>query len=210
MNDSRVLSCWVLTFLTGTVASAVPIAVVNPSFEDPVLPDRGFTSGEAPGWAMSGGSSGVYNPDEQIQDAYDGSNVLWINGGLWGTQTLVATAQAGTYTLSVFVNHRIRADIGHRGPNDYDLELLVDGAPVAPTAKSRPVTNGIVFQFATATFEIASGSPRRDDCIVQTPESMILMANYAVQGRLCFLSLTNARIYPGTTALPLTSNPPAR
>lgn len=155
-----ILGLLVLTGCAG-LAMASEITIVNPSFEDPVLPnDNDFVDGSFPGWTiLGGGAGGAFNPDSIYQEAYDGNNVMWINGGIQMFQTLADTALAGTYTLEVYVNHRIRPD-GHIGPNDYDIELLVDGVSVPAASKTLPVTLGTSWQLATATFDFADGDPR--------------------------------------------------
>lgn len=162
---NRPISRVVLTllFLTGCAGTvfAAEITIVNPSFEEPALPnDLDFVGGSIPGWTLiGGGAGGAFNPDSTYQEAYDGNSVLWINGGHKMVQTLADTALAGTYTLEVYVNHRVRPD-GHIGPNSYDVELLVDGVSVPATTKVLPVTLGTSWQLATATFNFADGDPR--------------------------------------------------
>lgn len=151
------LGVMVLTGMVG-VAMATPIAITNPSFENPALDDGGFTT-TAPGWTLSGGAGGTLDPDSFYQDnAYDGENVLWLNGGITASQTLADSVMAGTYTLDVWVSHRNR-DIGELGPNPYDIQLLVNGTPVTATSKTLPVTVYTHSQLATATFEFADGDP---------------------------------------------------
>ena len=99
---------------------AVPITIVNPSFEDQVLADLAWTPGIITGWNVFDGNTGAFNPSVgQYNPDYDGNgadptkdeNVAYSNNGSF-CQDLSDTLQLNTrYTLSVDVGDRLDTNI---------------------------------------------------------------------------------------------------
>ena len=171
----------VLVCLAGS-AFAVPLTIVNSSFEDPILSDAGATSsGAIPGWtaSLSGQTSGgihVWNPPVTEVDGAtgngtpvgaDGTNVLLIwstdNTGVAPvataalTQTLSGeTFQQGTYTLSVAVGKRKTQPL----PAD-SIIILLTGTGTWLASLNVPSEDFVGGQFVTKsfTYEVVSGSP---------------------------------------------------
>lgn len=104
-----------LTALTTPAAWAIPISIVNPGFEDPILADGARISPTfTAGWQFTGGNAiavnGVWNPS--AAQAYggiapEGQNIAFDNGQCICTffQTLSAVlAPNTTYTLQALVS----------------------------------------------------------------------------------------------------------
>ncbi len=160
-------------------AEAVPLPVVNPSFEaltgtDPAHFDAsghlldehysafnfafgpGFNSPDAlPGWSGSE-SAGTFNPTAALfpGGVPDGQNTAWINvhGSL--NQTLAGKFQAGRH-------YRLTVDVGALSSvpfSGYVIGLYANGQPVAVDNNSKVVVAG---RFATATVDVTlpAGSP---------------------------------------------------
>src|SRR5690606_19648952 len=110
------------------VGSSVELPVLNPSFEQPALADGGFT-GTITDWQIVGAASGVFNPTATqypTQQATDGEQVAYSNGGSI-RQTLAAMLEANTtYTLQVDIGDRL--DTGVPG---YTVELWAGGVLLA-------------------------------------------------------------------------------
>ena len=118
-----------LTFaVTSTVAQAIPVTVINASFE---LPDCdiscsnvSYSTGTIVGW-NSTASSGVFDPSlyaAGILTPTDGDQVAYSNGGTI-SQILLGTLLANTaYTLQVDVGDRTDAPFP-----GYMIELLAGG-----------------------------------------------------------------------------------
>jgi hypothetical protein len=130
------LSAAALVFMMGSMVSAFPITVNNPSFESPVYGNN--DSGPADGWTSSGG--GAINPTTQIPP-YDGNQVAWLNGDSLGRylyQDTSATLQEGfTYTLKVYV--RRRTDVAN-WPSDFRIQLRTGSIILAELNVSDPGT----------------------------------------------------------------------
>lgn len=162
-----------VALLAGTAAAApLPITLVNPSFEDPALAPGAITlsqnAGSTPGWTVSApaNNAGLLHMTTtgggfvDAQPAYHGSNVMWLHTNCNATQSLANRVLVGEYTLSARVSHRRSADgSSNLGPNSYDLELLVNGSPVAASSKTLPVTDGTAWQLASATYTFAGDDP---------------------------------------------------
>jgi hypothetical protein len=118
--------------------TAVPIALVNPSFESPAGA-QGTVAGKPDGWVASNQDPyGVYNPapgvyTNEVSDILpspaQGSQVLWINAGNYLAQFLTNTLAANqTYALS--------GAIGNRGdgygmlPADQEYVALLAGSTI--------------------------------------------------------------------------------
>jgi hypothetical protein len=135
--------------------SAQPIAIVNPSFEDPVLPDAGFVFA-VPGWTFSNTGTGTLNPTTASYPAQapDGQNVAFINQGTGSpspdtlAQVLGTTLQANTvYTLQVEVGHRLDLP-----PGPYDVQLLAGGVILGSDNSVVPAPG----TFRTVTVRVAT------------------------------------------------------
>lgn len=90
-------------------ANAEPIAISNPSFEQPFLSDDSFTIENIPGWSViNTGNPGVFNPPSTAFGSVpDGEHTLYSNGGTV-IQTLPTTLTPNTtYTLGVSVGKRL-------------------------------------------------------------------------------------------------------
>lgn len=131
-------------------ASAVPISIVNPSFEMQPLADGVANTGNAAGWTESpaGGSLGWYNPNQtsythaDIVDTnpsggtlgdMDGKNAAYnISDGGSLSQILTTSVLVGwDYTLTVAVGDR---DAGPRPDfGGYRIDLLDGDSVIATT-----------------------------------------------------------------------------
>jgi FtsP/CotA-like multicopper oxidase with cupredoxin domain len=133
------------------VASAAPVDVANPGFEDPVLADGG-SSDIVPGWSeLESGTpaSVIVNPTNDI-NAY-GANVYRSNGS--ELVQPVGTVQAGIYTLAVEIGARPAAAFG-----TYTVSLVANDGTTSTVLGSdsisaSPNANGTTREerFATAT-----------------------------------------------------------
>ena len=88
--------------LLAPAASAVPVALTNPSFEADVHADGGFAP-TVSGWATSGGDVATFNPEAFRYSAGSptGDNVAALNSGGFIYQELGEIITAGTtYTLT--------------------------------------------------------------------------------------------------------------
>jgi hypothetical protein len=154
---------------------AVDIPVGNASFEATDLTDGELLAHQnAPGiedWTVDGpaNSAGILDmtaiaanspfnfPD--AQDAFDGENVLWINGddGSFAnvSQMVGETAQMGwMYTLTAQVAYRQNADTGAAlVPDNYKLEILA-GDDVIATALNPVTLSGTSWEEASVSIEI--------------------------------------------------------
>ena len=105
--------------LTSLTAFAASLTITNPSFEDPSLGD-GVWNNQIPGWTITGGAAGVWNPkafqssvtdppQDFVDTLPDGVQVAYSNGGDL-TQTLSDVITPGyKYTFSVWVGGRSSA-----------------------------------------------------------------------------------------------------
>lgn len=90
-------------------AIAGSISIVNAGFEDPVLPDDGYTVGVIPGWDVFTTGAGVFNPTtaQFPAQAPEGSNTAYCDAGEF-SQSLGAVLDSGVrYTLRVTVGARL-------------------------------------------------------------------------------------------------------
>lgn len=128
-------SVWVLV-VSGAVAclgvQVADAAVVNGSFEDPVLANAGdFSSSGIPGWTAAGGSLGVWklpHPTYFPADAPDGDQIGYSNGTAIAQQ-LPDVLVPGLQLASVLAGRR---DDQYAG--SFDFELWASGT----------VANGVV------------------------------------------------------------------
>jgi hypothetical protein len=102
----------VLALTLPAAAKAVPIAVVNHSFESPAHPlpvgcgsDCSYNFGPVDGWTIDSGGFGVFHPNSSYLNLPlpDGNQTAYSNGGTL-SQVLTATLQNDTtYVLRVDV-----------------------------------------------------------------------------------------------------------
>jgi hypothetical protein len=105
--------------LVANAAFAIPLTVVNPSFEANVYADAGFSyTDPITGWTRNGTQVTVWNPAAafytQTGVIPDGNQVMVIDGaGTYVTQVLSDTLTANTlYTLTVGIGNRIGGTFG--------------------------------------------------------------------------------------------------
>lgn len=157
--------------LPGEATYALPLNIVNPGFENPVVSNGSFniatpTSQTIPGWTVisfgSGGNSGVYNPtNSDYQGASDPNspfelayqqNVLYTNG--------FAVEQSLTTTLRPNVRYKLSVDVGKRAnvqfpPNGAFVNLLAGSTMLAASTLTSAPPEG---KFVTLTFIYTSPS----------------------------------------------------
>ena len=165
---------------------ALPIAIVNPSFEHPPLPDLSTENNSAaiPGWTFMGTANtfvGIFNPPagsypeaagQGTPIGADGAQAAYLfnNGGpaesVSAEQVMSATLQPGrSYTLSVA--------IGRFDPNQpyvpstyggYTIELLAGGSVGLPLYQRcqnlRPVGEGYALREGADVSSPAAGENR--------------------------------------------------
>jgi hypothetical protein len=164
----------VVLALCGSVQAEM-IAIVNGSFEDPVLDDAAAGSKNViPGWVFSGlgadANAKVWNPMSDRFAGADGSgtpqggdgiNVLYAaNSGAYGNYTsllqmLPDKLQAGTYTLTAAVG---KADKFVPAERNY-IALHVGTASVAQVCVVPADLVSGQFVTRTVTFEVAADNP---------------------------------------------------
>ena len=136
-----------------TTVTLVPVTapVVNPGFEDPVLPDAGYQAGPPPGWnAYNDGIIGVLNPTTADLDgeAPEGENI----GLTSSTTNEDGFAQILTSTFQADANYVLTAMVGNTLVNTnfpgYRVQLLAGGTILAEDDNSQIITKGAV---ATST-----------------------------------------------------------
>jgi hypothetical protein len=131
-------------------ASAVPVTIVNPSFEDDVYADTGFSyTDPITGWTRSGSHVTVWNPSAtyftQTGVIPDGNQVMVVDpNGTYVTQVLSDTLTANTlYTLTVGIGNRIGGTFG-----GHNIQLRAGGTVLAQALNTvSPADN----QFLDAT-----------------------------------------------------------
>src|ERR1035438_5178609 len=137
LTPTRTMTCLLLAVLASLASQSsfgTLLTIVNPSFENPVLNNGGYTS-DIPGWQQVGGA-GVFWPDSGLftGSVTDGNQIGYINNGsIW--QTLTSTLQPNTiYTLSFNVGWRIDDPLSPI----YAANLLAGGTTLASVVT--PVT----------------------------------------------------------------------
>jgi len=115
--------------------------VLNPSFEDPVLAEDGYTWGDVPGWTLVGGEatdiegSGVWNVTLADFDpvlAPEGENVLYTEYLPEGIAKGVA--QVLTETFAADTDYTLTAEVGNSNyyyNGGYSVQLLAGGTVIA-------------------------------------------------------------------------------
>ncbi|NJM37880.1 MAG: PEP-CTERM sorting domain-containing protein [Akkermansiaceae bacterium] len=109
-RNKLILSILLLASSLAPVAQAASIFINNHSFESPSVGNGSFT-GAVPGWTITGGVAGAFNPATPTHfsgiGATDGVQNGYANAGATLSQTLTALFAADTqYTLTVDVGDR--------------------------------------------------------------------------------------------------------
>jgi len=124
-------------------ASALSIPVTNFSFESPAQAPGGNNSGVITGWTITGngGGAGVFFPNgngglgNPLPAPAQGSQYAFLEAATQNSTTSITTTSAVT-TVTPGVTYLLTAALGHRNtgarqPDNYLIELLLDGNPVA-------------------------------------------------------------------------------
>ncbi len=147
------LTIAMLGMTAGSAAwGAVPVAVINAGFEDPVYVDGDWDS-FIPGWEwFNGGDIGVWNVEatDYPLEAPEGSNVAWVwNEGAGTGASQVLSGATGrleldaVYSMTFYVGYAI----GYTNPG-YQVQLLAGGTVLAQDDNSVTLTQGV---FSTST-----------------------------------------------------------
>jgi RHS repeat-associated protein len=152
--------------LAEPVEVGTPIAVPNPSFEDPPLAAGAFTN-DIIGWQKTGTSGGTFNPGSNYAPGVvpDGANVAWSNGATFSAQLAERLEAETRYVLEVEVGDRLNSP--HVG---YTVQLWA-GATLLGQTNSPTPGNG---QFVTARVEYVS--PQNDPLHGQALEIVLKSA----------------------------------
>lgn len=157
INSSRSSNAALTTVLcailfTATRALATPVAITNPSFEDPATNRNG--TGSIPGWTRSDltdGASGIWRPQlpTDFGSVPDGLQVAYVQAG-YLSQTLPAVLTANTlYELNVYVGEADREQ--SLGPDEYAVQLLAGGIVLAQSTSPDPLPGAFVTSIVTYT-----------------------------------------------------------
>ena len=138
-------------------ASAVVIAITNPSFEDPFIATQDTGVIGAPGWIISGsGSGGSFRTTLTSPNATDGLNVAF--------SSRVNFSQTLTTTLEPSTNYILRVDVGDR-PGllfpGYQVRLFAGAILLSEDDNSLAPNSG--FLTSSVTFTSPSGGPAIGD-----------------------------------------------
>ncbi len=149
---------WLVLSLSATVLVAMPITVVNPSFEADTLSDGGI-SNSIIGWqTTSGGGDGVFNPSAaQYPDGIpDGVNVAYVNlPGNFVSQTVTDVLEAGRiYTLRVQVGRKVGESFA-----GYRVQLRTAGDTILAEDDSTQTPAAGEFVPVTVTYRAEAGDP---------------------------------------------------
>ena len=121
------------------ISGAVPIAVPNYSFQQPAQA-AGKNNSPITDWTISGNGGGVFFPDgngfgNPLPDPALGSQYAYLEtpnnnapSSITTTSPVATVAADTTYTLTAAVGYR---NTSNRLPDNYLIELLVDGTPAA-------------------------------------------------------------------------------
>jgi len=156
-SKRRILS-WLVLSLSATVLAAMPITVVNPSFEADALGD-GSISHTITGWqTTSGGGDGVFNPSAaQYPDGLpDGTNVAYTNlPGNFVSQTVTDVVEAGRiYTLRVQVGRKVGESFA-----GYRVQLRTADDTILAEDDSTQTPAAGEFVPVTVTYRAEAGDP---------------------------------------------------
>lgn len=143
-------------------AYAAPVAVQNPSFEENVPEDGGWTDepiygdyilNSINGWQVSGTVLGTFRPNNTVypDGLPDGLNVAFLIDG-YISQTLSETIKENyKYTLRVYVGRRT----GYT-TDTYSIQLLAGGNLLAQDNSSLPLSEG-QFSISTVSYTAYAG-----------------------------------------------------
>lgn len=171
------------------IAGSVPIA--NAGFEDPVLPDDGYTVGVIPGWDVFTTGAGVFNPTtaQFPMQAPEGSNTAYCDAGEI-SQTLGAVLDSGVrYTLRVTVGARL--DFSYLG----GMMVLSAGGV---TLRSLELPTPAPGAFTTVTLRFAAAP---DHPLIGAPLG-VRLASYGPQVNFDLISLDTEANVPQTLQVP--------
>lgn len=169
-TNKTALAICVIAMLAATPLYANDIPVTNHSFESPDLPD-GVSTGPIPGWVITGGAAGVWDPivgqstvlpDCPVNPSAafvtgipDGAQVAYSNAGDI-SQAVGATIQPGNrYTLSVSMGVRC-GYAGYYANHQYAL-ILADG--VTPISHLDQVTTNVSWTRQQVSYTSQPGDP---------------------------------------------------
>ena len=161
----RVRNAAFAVLLFGVIApastQAVPLTVLNPSFESPALDVGVYTVGTAAGWTVTS-DAGVWNPDPLFwfsSPVPGGDQVAWSNGGTF-SQTLSATLQSDTsYTLTVAVGAQLYAPFAGYQVALYAGSTLLGSESSLSPAPGTFLTSTLIF--TSASSDPSAGQPLR-------------------------------------------------
>ncbi len=134
-------------------ASDVPIPVVNPSFEVPIVGGTNQWSSYLYGWNQTG-SAGVWQPSPTLLSGTDGLNAAWVGSGYISQVLTTTLASNSTYTLTVQVGQR--ADMAY-SPIGYIVQFLAGGIVLAYDNSSLHPTPG-TYGTSVVTYTTPDGS----------------------------------------------------
>ncbi len=156
----RLFSLFTVAFLAvGGAAQAVPVSIVNASFESPVLPVGGFTTSAPQGWTCLGGvdTCGAFHPNaSQIpQGASNGVNVGYSNDG--GLSQILSSVLTSNTLYTLMVDAVSRGD-GFIVPGGYTLQLVTAAGFVLATSHIASPAAGTDATLTTSFFANATDS----------------------------------------------------
>lgn len=171
------------------------IAIVNSSFEEPVLPDGQFNFNNTPGWVGEGPQFHVANPQndwfpgtssDSTENPIDGSNIGGINVGTTLYQDLTNVVKTGvTYKLTMLVGQRNGAPFGTP-----TVSLLAGGVVLSEATPPTPDVGTF------APFELTYNSPESGDEIGQTIRIQLQSAGADAQAWFDDIKLTAGPTLP--------------
>ncbi len=172
-----------------SLAGSIPI--VNAGFEDPVLPDDGYTVGVIPGWDVFTTGAGVFNPTtaQFPGQAPEGSNTAYCDAGEF-SQSLGAALDSGLrYTLRVTIGARL--DSSYLGGS---IALTAGGVTLRSLELPTPAPGA----FTTVTLRFAA-APDHPQIGAQIG---LRFASYAPQVNFDLVSLDTEPNIPQTLQVP--------
>jgi lysophospholipase L1-like esterase len=180
--------------------NGVPVAIYNPSFEEPVLTDGALAEGPGPvgGWLFSGTANtyvGIFNPPtgsypsaggSGTPDGADGANAAYLfNNG--GPAESVSATQTLTEDLAADMEYTLIVAIGKFLPDQpydfstyggYVIELLARGTVVASDSDSMQPGFG---EFHDALATVSSSAV--DPSLIGQPISIVLTISATEEDR---------------------------
>lgn len=140
-----------------------PIQLINAGFEEPVLPEDGFTTGSAPGWEGHG-QVGAWNPRDNYQwfngPLPGGEQVGYANYGGLTQQTEVVITRNTTYTLTVDIGRR--NDVispAYEGDYGVRLKFLDENDNVLAYSPPSPVVDAGTWEVFSFSFTTGNDGP---------------------------------------------------